>query len=464
MPPRELPGFYFDPERNRYFPLTSRPPQSNPNPVSLKPKVQAQDQPPRRRHALWTCPARETTSSGRAREASALRHMRLAATSCGCSEPMRWPFNAAGQSICAFKTTPTHQFLGDAHGWLYSRACGDISLSRDVNPSDDMDRWGEWTPELSLAPHSEISALCTTSTRCVAVCFGFATKICVQDAEAPDRTQILHLTTVRDVRAASLQGRSLVLGSYGRLSVAQPTGSFSAADNAVLLPDLDTSNSTAVRLLPTRSDVFTVAQQENLIYAGTRAGAVLRFDIRVNTKSAQVLVESGPRNDNTRPTHRMGPKQRSSVVFVEPVHGGEQLVLGYMDGRLGTYDLRFARPTAQPVVTYVGHPSSLSCNGRLGIALDPFERFLFAAGADHRLRAWALDSGAPVVPSASLTAPPPSSSSYPPPENGDAPRNPFATPFTTPFSSLQVVDEDDGPGQVLWASGGSEVWRWRLGV
>ncbi|KAF7348378.1 hypothetical protein MSAN_01791800 [Mycena sanguinolenta] len=437
MPPRELPGFYFDAERNRYFPLTSRPPSSSGNnspSVNLKPKVQdsKQFQPPRRRHALWTCPARETTSAGRTRETSAVRHLRLASTSRGCSESVRWPFVGGGQRICAFKTTSTRQFLGDAHGWLYSRVA---SLSSDLDSCDDMDRWTAWTPELSLAPHSEISALCTTSTRCVAVCFDVSTKICVQDAEVPDRTQLLHLPTVRDVRAASLQGRALVLG---------------AADKAVLITDLDASNN-AVRMLPTRSDVFTVAHQENLIYAGTRAGTVLRFDTRVNnSKGAQVLFESG------------GVAGRSSAVFAQPIHGGEQLVLGYMDGRLGTYDLRFARPAAQPVVTYAGHPSSLSCSGRLGLALDPSERFLFAAGADHRLRAWALNSGAPVVPPTGSGSPPPS----PLPDNGDALHkiNPFATLFTTPFVSLQVVDADDGPGQVLWACGGSEVWCWRLGL
>ncbi|KAJ6508460.1 hypothetical protein C8R45DRAFT_967513 [Mycena sanguinolenta] len=440
MPPRELPGFYFDAERNRYFPLTSRPP---PNPsgnnspsVNSTPKVQDSEpyQSSRRRRALWTCPARETTSAGRAREVSAVRHTRLAATSRGCSESVRWPFVGAGQRICAFQTTPTHQFLGDAHGWLHSRVHNDTPSS-DV---EDMDRWTPWTPELSLAPHSEISALCTTNTRCVAVCFDVTTKICVQDAAVPDRTQLLHLSTVRDVRAASLQDRALVLG---------------AADKAVLITDLDASNN-AVRMLPARSDVFAVAHQGTLIYAGTRAGTVLRFDTRVNnSKGTQVLFESGR------------AAGRSSAVFVQPTHGGEQLVLGYMDGRLGSYDLRFARPGAQPVVSYAGHPSSLSYNGRLGLALDPDERFLFAAGADHRLRAWALDSGAPVVPP---TPPPSSPSSYPAPENGTNTSrkviNPFATLFTTPFASLQVVDADDGPGQVLWAGGGSEVWCWRLGL
>ncbi|KAJ7367188.1 hypothetical protein DFH08DRAFT_836765 [Mycena albidolilacea] len=449
MPPRELPGFYFDVERNRYFPLSSRPPPSPSVSTSLSQVQKQHDQPSQRRRTLWNYPASKTTSAGRAREASVLLHGRLAATSRGCSESVRWPFSGA-RRVCAFRTTPTHQFMGDSYGWLYSRTR--TETSSEMDPCDDIEQLEAWIPDLSLAVHSEISALCTTETLRVGVCFGPVTKICVQDVGVPGRTQLLHLSAVHDVRAASLQGRALVLG---------------AADNVVFLADLDASDHTAVRMLPTRSDVFTVAQHENLIYAGTRAGNVLRFDTRLNAKgSAQVLFESGPRNDNTGSFNRANPQPRSSVVFVQPIHAVQQLVVGYMDGRLGTYDLRFPRPTAQYAVTYAGNPSSLSCNGRLGITLDPSERFLFAAGADHRLRAWALDSGAPVASSAS---PSPSPSPYAPSTSrtavdGDSSHNPFTMRFATDFSALQVVDADDGPGQVLWASGGSEVWRWRLGV
>ncbi|KAJ7819823.1 hypothetical protein B0H13DRAFT_2682440 [Mycena leptocephala] len=238
----------------------------------------------------------------------------------------------------------------------------------------------------------------------------------------------------------------------------------SAARNAVLLPDLDVSTTT-VRLLPTRTDVFAVAQQENLVYAGMRTGAMLRFDTRTTKSKAQVLFESGAGNGNTGLGVNPGI-QRSSTVFVQPTHGGQALVMGYMDGRLATYDLRFVRPAAPPVVTYSGNPSALLHNGHLGITLDPTERFLFAAGEDCRLRVWSLDSGAPVKPHAlklklelklcilfqfrsTLT---------------DVVCNPFVKVFPAPLATLQVVNDDNGPAPMLWAGGGGEMWHWRLGV
>ncbi|KAK7048575.1 hypothetical protein R3P38DRAFT_2505195 [Favolaschia claudopus] len=453
MPPRPLPGFYFDQERNRYFPLTGSgrlPAQSGyvpANPTSSRAReadLVVDGQPKRRRRpVIWNSATSSISSVDVARHARSLRHSRIAATSSGFSEPVRWPFGGESQRVSAFRTTPTKQFFGDTSGWLYSRAVRSTidmpSRSQNSPEESDTDRgWTEWTPELSLAPHSEISALCTTDTCCVAVCFGPTTKICVQDAEVPGRTQLLHLSSVRDVRAASLKRRTLVLG---------------AADKVVHLADLDRSDSTAVRMFPTRSDVFTVAQQENFVYAGTRAGTVLRFDTRINNAkmAGQVLFESG-----RLPT--ASDSSRSSAVFVHPIHGGQSLVAGYMDGRFGTYDLRFLRPMARPSVTYAGQTSShghcYSAQWQQGITLDPSEHFLFAAGLDHRIRAWDVDSGELVSLDVS------SSQSSP----GFRSPNLFAMKFATHFSALQIVDAEDGPEQILWASGGSEVWSWRLGV
>ncbi|KAJ7134867.1 hypothetical protein C8R44DRAFT_771673 [Mycena epipterygia] len=214
----------------------------------------------------------------------------------------------------------TRQFLGDARGWVYSRSTTPSSSSSSVydhngdgNAGEGEDQWTPWAPEFCLHPNSEISAVCTAGARCVAVCFGPATKICVGDGGADGRAYLLSLTAVRDVRAASLQGRTLVLG---------------AAQHAVLLSDIDAS---PVRTLDTHSDVFAVAQSDTLVYAGTRAGAAMRFDTRSGggKRAAQVLFVNGNFGDSGH-----GPQMRSSVVFLQPTRGGQELVVGCMNGRV----------------------------------------------------------------------------------------------------------------------------------
>ncbi|KAJ7486128.1 hypothetical protein B0H11DRAFT_2192519 [Mycena galericulata] len=485
--PRELPGFYFDPDKNRYFPLASRPAAASlqnhtPNPTTDRNLDQLEAEngtrtSRRKERVLWDSRAslsRTLSAAARARAAESLLHARLAHTGMTPSSSRIQTHNRiwyapAGTRVCAFTTTPwisdadadtdaaveSRQFAGDARGWVYSR----VALNPPASHYEEYaygdwaeegwweDDWGEWTPELCLHPESEVSAILTTPSRCVAVCFGPTTKIGVQDGGAPGRTSLLSLTSVRDVRAASLQGSALVLG---------------AARHAVLLPDLDAAASAArVRTLSTGSDVFAVAQSETLIYAGTRAGAVLRFDTRVKTSAggkahghAQTICESGagwPGPD----AHASG--SRSTVVFVHPTREGRELVVGFMDGRLGTYDLRFVRPAAPPAVVYAGHVGAVA--PRLGIALDPDERLLFAAGADCRVRAWALGSGAPVVPPSAVAH---SDSSHGT-DSEATQRNPFTARLAAPLAALQVVEDGPGPG-VLWGGGGGELRRWRLGV
>ncbi|KAJ7430277.1 hypothetical protein B0H11DRAFT_2263864 [Mycena galericulata] len=211
-----------------------------------------------------------------------------------------------------------HLFASDACGWVYSR----VALNPPSSHYEEYaygewaeegwweDDWGEWTPELCLHPESEVSAILTTPSRCVAVCFGPTTKIGVQDGGAPGRTSLLSLTSVRDVRAASLQGSALTLAA-------------SAAH---------------VRTLSTGSDVFAVAQSETLIYAGTRAGAVLRFDTRIKTGAggrthghAQTICESGAGWPGHASSDAQSSGSRSTVVFVHPTREGWELVVGFMD-------------------------------------------------------------------------------------------------------------------------------------
>lgn len=52
------------------------------------------------------------------------------------------------------------------------------------------------------------------------------------------------------------------------------------------------------------------------------------------------------------------------------------------------------------------------------------------------------------------------------PTDANANANPFSARFAAPLGALQVVEDGpgSGPGTALWAAGGGEVWRWRLGL
>ncbi|CAK5284127.1 unnamed protein product [Mycena citricolor] len=453
--PRELPGFFFDAERNRYFPLASR--ASNQTAQSAKGVVQqaarhdARAGPSHRIastnervRSLHDFPAAlkafsmSRNSQQRLKAADDMFFARLACTSREpYSEPIHWPFHSTssiGRRVCAFRTGPTRQWLGDSQGWLYSRRIGDVNFEED-DLSDAV--LHAWVPELCLAPGSEISALCSNPARCVAICFGPQTKICVQESELPDRTAIFNVSTVRDVRAASLDasGASLLMGAAGR---------------TVFIPSLDHcgSRSGSVNTLrsPGGSDVFAVTfgheLDTHLVYSGTRSGCVLRFDTRAAPTSGKrgdtrILIESTTKWDGNRVQ-----VARSSVVSLTSLRDGQAVVAGFLDGRMGLYDLRFLKPEAVPVVQYAENANSVSA--RLGVCVDASERTLFSAGEDCRLRGWELWSGAALH---TLANSQPSTHS------------PFRVPFNSPLITLQSMENG-----ALWGATQGSLWRWQMGV
>ncbi|KAF7314552.1 hypothetical protein MKEN_00928400 [Mycena kentingensis (nom. inval.)] len=385
--PRDLPGFYWDAERSRYFSGQRPPPQ-----VTLQQKqTECQNTPP---------PSRISASSTARKQST-----RLGSNVRGTEEDIEWPSERG--TLTAFCTAPDRQFFGDNRSGIYSRSLEHVS--------DAAREWTPWSSDCYLAPDSPISAITTTQTstgtRCVAVCFGPKTKICLQDS--PERMFLLNLSSSRDVRCASLAGDSLALG---------------AARGVAYIEDIGTSMSGET--LPTGSDVFAVAQKESLIYAGTRGGAVLRFDTRVSSRSPkyQTIAES------TSSWSEEGKSvEASTTKSLRPLKDGRLLIVGFMDGRLGALDMRFLRPHARPALIYDGHISSVS--HQLGLTVDPTERFLFAAGGDNRVRGWSLYTSEAIHPFSEIV------------------------PVKNPLLELQFVQGN----RVLWGAGVNSIWRWRLG-
>lgn len=275
---------------------------------------------------------------------------------------------------------------------------------------------------------SDVTAVCRSETHRLAVSFGPSSKIAVENiAESAEIWNIITIGEHRchDVQTAHLYGKSLVLGSARR---------------GILLSDIQAGWSFDV--LPTGSDVLAVYQSEHLVYTGARNGAIQCFDKRLNTRQKGQELFGGRFRADTR-----------SVTHLDVVRGTELLV-STIKGNLELLDLRFARRT-EPLVEYHGHVNAY--NPRLGIALSPCASLVFAAGQDNRVRAWALQSGEPVLPP---VAPAPLADK----DHSHLLRHTFGDPVT----ALCVTEGGGGGGAAangwtLWAASGKQIYRYWLG-
>ncbi|KAF8895656.1 hypothetical protein BD779DRAFT_1668891 [Infundibulicybe gibba] len=276
-----------------------------------------------------------------------------------------------------------------------------------------------WSTELNIAPDSEVSSICISGSRCIATSFGSSARIFLQDLNVVGRTSLLTLNGVHDIWCADLRDQSLVLGSKGQ---------------AIYIANID---ATPPISLPTQSDVFSVAQQQDLVYTGCRNGSIARFDMRVGRSRAQILFPE-----------QFANRAKSSVFHLKIVQHSQMVVSP-------AFDLRFSRQST-PLITYPHHVNSLT--GRLGIAVDPSERFLFAAGDDSRLRAWCIQTGE-LLPGTLPSHP--TLTQSPAVEAEPDMSNPFHAVFSDPVETMQVTD--DG-GLSLWVACGEQLYQYRLGM
>ncbi|OCH84092.1 hypothetical protein OBBRIDRAFT_439117 [Obba rivulosa] len=276
--PRDLPGLYWDEDKQRYFSIASRPgaaaatePRS-PAPAAKRKRPLRYERTEhneegipfhqwRRRSPMWAAAenlARSTSTASRSR----IKHEVLCSNVMFASNDLGFHLNHPISSFSVNKDTESRdeQFLvsiGDNQGWLHSVEIDSSNFSH----------------RRDLGLLSEVSSVCHWKTRLIAVSFGTPCKLVVGRAHNHeyDAWQLLHLPEhVYDVRTAHLYGSRLVLG---------------AARKGVLIPDLDASVRT-VNLGTDNSDVLAVHQQEHLIYVGARSGAIGRFDCFIWTSCA----------------------------------------------------------------------------------------------------------------------------------------------------------------------------------
>ncbi|KAF8442878.1 hypothetical protein L210DRAFT_3396811, partial [Boletus edulis BED1] len=301
------------------------------------------------------------------------------------------------------------RFAGDTLGWVYSSV-----VDTDHQGSDDTDPWQRQYYLSSEAPSLQVSSIAVSPTTCVATSFGPESRILYIPLDSP--VQGIHVSKVasriaHDVWTSDLHGARLVLGANKQAAVIE-----------------DIAVCTSLHRLPTQSDVFALAQSENIIYTGLRNGGIIRFDARVQASQGYPLFDS--------------TSQRSSSVIGLKLLHDHRLLVSFIDGRISTFDLRF--PVRTPSMDFTGNFNSYT--NRLPVVTDPHENFIFAAGQDNRIRLWSLMTGGPPLPTAGM---------------GSINQAAFERPFKHRVAALQVVEEKEG--MCLWAASGTELCKYSLG-
>ncbi|KAF9013189.1 WD40-repeat-containing domain protein [Cyathus striatus] len=433
--PAQLPGFYFDEARNRYFPLSSKPPQSSPSqPYSTNGKVtngapqgEHSNRGTTERKGLHFFRASEYLRVSHSYERRAhLTHEILCSHVGSTSRATRVSVPTFG-NIKSFGTVIVNgqcrRFIGDNRGWLYTCTTPEPSNS-GIDTFVDYDTY--WAAEMNIQPSSEISSISTSESHCVATCFGADGTFAVQDLNDAERTFVLTFNDLHDIWTSCLTGKSLLLGGNGK---------------AVYIHDIDVTR-IIPKILHTGSDVFAITQKDHLIYTGARNGNIERFDIRLGKHRGQQLIPE-----------RFGKNQsRTSVLHLELI-GESQVLVSHMNGELACYDLRFSARDGASLIRYEGHVNSYT--PRLGISTDLTDCLLFAAGQDHRVRGWSLNTGEPLQPRYVEPSAEKSGSS----RNRDT--DLFHKTFDMPVETMQLSIE--GGNKYLWVASGKELFQYHLG-
>ncbi|KAH7103477.1 WD40 repeat-like protein [Auriculariales sp. MPI-PUGE-AT-0066] len=359
--PRELPGLYYDPVKNKYFPLSSRPKQQ-PTLLPVTPADESHTLPSaplsRINHSQKLC---QRSQSGQYSHQLKAGHWSDIVARSALIDTALLPLQH-NATATALGVIPDHAgtalVLGTLDGGLLA-SHPSLSANR---------RWGK-----TYHMESRISAIASSSSSWIATSFGSPCEIYFSAASIDGGTLrtvsvSINARHVQDVCAAYFDGRNVALG--GRKSIVM----------------VDAEAGLGATYL-TGSDVLSLDCYEHELVAGARDGTVHIFDTRLHPKQHSPDVLQG----------RIS-KLSTSASQVKVVD--YSVVVGSLAGHLEVFDLRFLRrkindpEDCMPLLTLRGHVSSFSMN--LPIAVTPDKSFVLAAGQDRRLRMWSLRNGATV--------------------------------------------------------------------
>ncbi|KAF9221595.1 hypothetical protein BS17DRAFT_785022 [Gyrodon lividus] len=428
--PRNLPGMYWDEQRQRYFPLASSPANTMSKyfhsgasaPLMHGRRTVASDQQQKQvptstrwpktiapHHALV-----DLRSSVRTAQQDRLIHQIQSSQIALTDKVTRSviPSLLSRGLVTAFQTVchdgRVWSFAGDSLGWFYSSIVDKDHEAMGWHTSH------EWQPEFNLS--SEVSSICVSGSRCIATAFGPDCRILhlPLDSVTEDiRVSRIDSRIVHDVWTADLQGSRLVLG---------------ANKQAVVIDDV--ADRAAIHYLPTHSDVFALAQDDSILYTGLRNGGILRFDTRIRRSKGHVLLDG------------LFTQHSNSITNLKLMRDS-QLLVSNVDGSISTFDLRF--PACRtPLMTFTGNINSYTI--KVPFVTDQSENILFATGQDRKIRLWSLRTGGPPLVSSGT---------------GLAHQTAFQHQFEHPVRAMQITEESEG--MCLWAASGSELYKYSLG-
>ncbi|XP_051128552.1 uncharacterized protein LOC127249665 isoform X2 [Andrographis paniculata] len=415
--PKELPGFYYDAEKNRYFPLKGPIPGSSPKPPPMPPSSRTkqvdvcQSTKVRQEELLQ---ARElfgkVISSRKGKVSMQAEYQKRHA-----SKPTVWKYkgtkrmgNIALEHMIADVTSPHGLikrdilFTGGANGLLCLFQVG--MAQQDIDPTQAYKADCIWPLNLDQAPTrkellrhlgssygattymssdvSSIKASMSSSPASDMLPKHFLITT-LGSGSAPGSVYLLDLTKPLDFDASVPMARE---GFYELASFRQtlwtadcgPGGRHAAigTNRGVELLNMDTGASS--RVLHCEIDVLSlqIDQSGNFIISGLRNGAIMTVDSR------QKPIKRS-RNFQSK---SMMP---SSVCCLTSLKAWDQYFLASsMDGSIWLYDQRSLE--RGPVQSYEGNVNS---HTRIQLGVDPSEKVVLSGGEDCCVRLWDIKSG-----------------------------------------------------------------------